>query len=136
MIYGFSCKTCGKLHDFSFPMSEYDKNVHNENDKLDGCHRAELCEKCKTKTLYRHISADTMPMAGGGTSGYKSMERYWSENPGEVRRKEDALAKTLAQRHADRVTSNIDKQQPRQSRDKRNEGYGKGQRERRLKSDD
>jgi len=135
MLYSFSCRTCERRHEFSFLMSQYDQHVHNENNELDGCHRTELCEKCKTKTLYRHISADTMPMAGGGTNGYMSMDRYWAQNPGEQRRKEDALAKTLAQRHADRVTSRIDKQQERQGSDKRRKGYGKGQGEQRLNSD-
>lgn len=124
MLYAFSCKKCNKRHDLSFPMSEFDQHVHTSADgELEGCHRTELCPKCGTKTLYRHISADTMPHAGGGTNNYKSMEKYWSENPGLQRKHEDQIMAKRAERHRQRVLDNIDKQPSRGKRSERGKGY-------------
>lgn len=110
-------------------MNDYSKHVTK-----DGRLKRKKCLQCKTTTLYRYFSSDSIPNAMGGTENYMSMERFWAQNPGEVRRKEDALAKVVAERHNDRVTSNIDKQRERQGSDKRHQGYGKGHKEQRLNS--
>ena len=130
MLYDFQCTTCSGIEPHSFPMADYDKYVMD-----DGRLKRKKCPRCKTTTLYRYIEPGRAPAAMGGTRNYMSMERFWAQNKGEMRRKEDALAKTLAQRHADRVTSRIDKQQERQGSDKRHEGYGTGHGEQKLKSD-
>lgn len=130
MLYDFQCTTCSGIQPHIFPMADYDKYVME-----DGRLKRKKCPECKTMTLYRYIEPGRIPAAMGGTRNYMSMERYWAQNKSEMRRKEDALAKTLAQRHVDRVTSRIDKQQERQGSDKRHEGYGKGQGEQKLNSD-
>lgn len=136
MLYAFSCKTCGHRQDFVFFASEYDQYVHNENEEVEGCHRIELCEKCRTKTLYRHISVDTMPQVMGGSKGYKSMERYWADNPGLRRQHEDAMAAKMEDRHRKRVLDRINKQIKPSGKSNRHKGYGKGKGETKLNSDD
>lgn len=130
MLYDFQCTSCSGIQTHSFPMTDYDKFVM-ENGRL----KRKKCPQCKTITLYRYIEPGRVPEVRGGTRNYMSMERFWAQNKGEMRRKEDALAKTLAQRHTDRVTSRIDKQQERQGSDKRHEGYGQGHGEQKLSSD-
>ncbi len=129
MLYDFKCKTCDKIHSVIFPAVDYDKKVAQ-----DGRLKRQKCPGCKTITMYRYMEPGEMPGVLGGTRNYVSMERYWSQNKEEARRKEEELSKTLSERHTKRVTSNIDKQQTRQGRDKRNKGYGKGQREQKLNS--
>ncbi len=130
MLYGFKCQKCECEEDHTFPAADYDKYVTE-----DGRLKRKKCSQCKAITLYRYIAPGAIPAAMGGNRNYMSMERYWAQNKGEMRRKEDEISKTLAQRHTDRVSSNIDKQQKRQGSDKRHEGYGKGQGEQRLNSD-
>lgn len=130
MLYDFKCIECGSIHTAKFNASDYDKYVME-----DGRLKRKKCEKCKIICFYRHISIEHIPMILGGNKNYMSMERYWSQRKGEARRKEDSIAKVMAERHVDRVTSNIDKQQHRQDSDKRHQGYGKGHGEQKLSSD-
>lgn len=130
MLYDFKCQQCNSIHACSFSANAYDNYVAD-----DGRLKRRKCPQCKTISLYRYISSGTIPSVMGGSRNYMSMERYWAQNKGELRRKEDEIASTLAQRHIDRVTSRIDKQQERQGSDKRNEGYGEGSGEQRLKSE-
>lgn len=127
MLYEFMCMKCSGIQSHMFPANDYDKFVME-----DGRLKRKKCENCKTITLYRLMS---IPDVMGGSRGYMSMERFWSKNKDERRRKEDAVAAKMAARHYDRVTSRINKQTERSGRDKRNEGYGEGQGEQRLKSD-
>ena len=130
MLYDFKCTTCSGIETFMFSANNYDNYV-----KEDGRLKRRKCQVCKTMTYYRYFNPDAIPSVMGGSRSYMSMERYWSKHPGVARQKEDELAKTLATRHHDRVTSKIDKQQERQGSDKRHEGYGQGQGEQRLTSD-
>ena len=130
MLYDFQCTTCSGIQPHMFPAIDYDKFVME-----DGRLKRKKCPQCKTATMYRYIAPGAMPAIMGGTRNYMSMDRYWAQNKGDVRRKEDALASKLAQRHVDRVTSRIDKQQERQGSDKRHQGYGEGSGEQKLKSD-
>lgn len=129
MLYDFQCTVCSGIQPHSFPAVEYDRFVME-----DGRLKRKKCPECKTMTLYRYIEPGRAPACLGGTRNYVSMERYWSQNKGEQRRREDQLAKTLADRHHERVTSRIDKQQTRQGSDKRHEGYGSGGGEQKLDS--
>lgn len=133
MRYDFSCKTCNHLQALSFPMVDYDNYVYDE-EELHGLHKIELCEKCGTKSLYRHITKENMPNAGAKNS-YVSMEKYWAQNPGLVRKHEDELAKKMDERHRKRVTDRINKQRKLLGKEQRHEGYGKGQGEQRLTDD-
>jgi hypothetical protein len=130
MLYDFQCVTCSGVQTHSFPMADYDKYVMD-----DGKLKRKKCPQCKTITLFRYIAPGHIPAIMGGTKNYMSMERYWAQNKGEQRRKEDALAKKMADRHEQRVTSNIDKQRERKGSDKRHEGYGSGHGEQKLSSD-
>lgn len=138
MQYPFSCTKCGIIERYIFLAAEYDQHVHSEEDGegMDGLHRTELCPKCGTKTMYRHISADTMPGVMGGTRGYKSMERFWSENPGLARQKEEEILKKRDERFRKQVLDRIDKQKPSNRKSNRHKGYGKGNGEERLRLDD
>ncbi len=129
MIYDFKCSSCDKIHPFAFAAVDYDKKV-----RQDGKLKRYKCPDCKSTTLYRYMEPGEMPGVLGGTRNYVSMERYWAQNKEEARRKEEELSKTIAERHAKRVTSNVDKQQTRQGRDKRHKGYGKGHGEQKLNS--
>jgi hypothetical protein len=130
-MYNFKCIECGHGQDLFFLASEYDEQVHDE-EEIDGLHRTELCEKCGTKSLYRHITADTMPSVMGGTSNYKSMERFWADNPEIAHKKEDELNAKIEDRHRRRVLDKINKQMERAGKEQRHKGYGKGQGETRL----
>jgi hypothetical protein len=129
MFYDFKCSNCGHEQGAVFPMADYDKYV-----KEDGRLKRKKCEECKTISLYRHIIS--APAALGGTKGYKSMERYQSDNPGNSRRLEDQLAKKMEDRYRRRVLDNINKQMGGGRRDDRNKDYGEGQSEKKLKFDD
>lgn len=129
MYYDFKCKECGHEQGAVFSMADYDNYVM-ENGRL----KRKKCEECKTISLYRHIVE--APAALGGTKGYKSMERYQAENPGNSRRLEDQLAKKMANRHRKRVLDNINKQMGGGKRSDRNKNYGDGQSEKKLESDD
>jgi hypothetical protein len=135
MRYKFKCTKCNHEQDLFFLAADYDDEVHNE-EELDGLHRTESCEKCGTKSLYRHITLDSLPAVMGGTTGYKSMERYWRDNPGLARKKEDQLQDKIEDRHRRRVLDNINKQMKGTGRDKRHKDYGEGQGETKLKPDD
>lgn len=128
MLYQFKCKTCDHEQEESFLAVDYDEHVEE-----DGRLKDITCEKCKTKSLYRHITR--APGVLGGTKGYMSMERWQSLNPDHARKKEEALTKRLAQRRENR-NKRIDKQTPGGKRDQRHEGYGKGKGEERLTSDE
>jgi hypothetical protein len=114
-----------------FPAAEYDKYVME-----DGRIKRRKCEKCKSLMLYRHIDPDRLPGLLGGSRNYMSMERYWAQNPGETRRREDEISKKMSERHQERVTSRINKQKERQGSDNRHKGYGEGQGEQKLKLDE
>jgi len=128
MLYDFLCTTCQHEQVESFPASDYDNLVEE-----DGRLKDKKCENCETINLYRCIK--TAPAALGGSKNYMSMERWWAQNKGLAKQKEDELAKKLADRHTERVISKIDKQNKGQGSDKRHKGYGSGQGEQKLKSD-
>lgn len=128
MYYDFKCKECGHEQSKVFSMNDYDQRVME-----DGRLKREKCEECRTISLYRHIILP--PAVLGGTKGYKSMERYQNENPGNTRRLEDQLAKKMADRHRKRVLDKINKDVGGGRRGDRNKDYGEGQSEGRLKSD-
>jgi hypothetical protein len=130
MLYDFKCKQCEHIQPFVFPAVEYDKFVME-----DGRIKRRRCEKCKAMALYRYVDPDRVPGIMGGSRNYMSMERYWSQNPGEARKKEDELSRKMADRHHERVTKRIDKQTERSGSDKRHKDYGEGQGEQRLKLD-
>lgn len=128
MIYNFKCQACGEETQAVFLMIEYDNKVME-----DGRLKRKKCQKCQSLLLYRHIIV--APEALGGNKGYKSMERYQNENPGNTRRLEDQLAKKMADRHRKRVLDKINKDVGGGRREDRNKDYGEGQGEGRLKSD-
>lgn len=132
MRYSFICVKCHHVQDLFFAAADYDEEVHN-SPELDGLHRTEKCEKCGQQQLYRHITNAAQVM--GGTGGYKSMDRYWSENPGLRRKKEEDLNNKLEERHRKKVLDNINKQSERLGRDKRHEGYGPDSSEEKLNID-
>lgn len=129
MYYDFKCKECGHEQGAVFSMADYDKKVTE-----DGRLKRKKCEECKTLLVYRHII--TAPEVLGGTSGYKSMERYQRENPGNARRLEDQLAKKMADRHRKKVLDRINKQMGGGKRGDRHKDYGDGQSEGKLNSPD
>jgi len=129
MLYDFKCITCGNEESRVFPASKYDDKI-TEDGKL----KRQKCEKCRTISLYRHITK--APSVMGGTKGYVSMERWQAQNPGYAARKEDELQEKLASRHRRKVLDKINKQVAGEKRDQRHKGYGKGQNEEKLKSDD
>lgn len=129
MLYDFKCKNCGEERAEMFSANDYDKYVHE-----DGRLKRKRCKKCKTVSLYRHITK--APAVLGGTSGYVSMERWQRMNPDHAKRKEEQLEKKLADRHRKRVLDKINKQMGGDRRDDRHKGYGQGQGEEKLKSDD
>ncbi len=127
------CGACGNRQ--SFKVSDDVAFYQVEHKYFDDDKTAKRkCKACKEKQLYYYVDEEKIPEVLGGSRNYMSMERFWTQNKGEMRRKEDALAKTVAERHANRVTSNIDKQRERQGRDKRHQGYGSGQGEQKLDS--
>lgn len=126
MYYDFKCTKCDHEQGATFPANDYEKYVME-----DGRLKRKKCEECKTISLYRHIVV--APAALGGTKGYKSMERYQNENPGNTRRLEDQLAIKMADRHRKRVLDRINKQAGGGRRSDRNKDYGDGQSEKKLK---
>ena len=76
--YTFECTVCHNRQDFSCLISEYDSLIK------DGVLK-EKCETCKVICLLNRIIDDFQVM--GGTTGYKSVERFWEENPSLKRRK-------------------------------------------------
>jgi len=132
MRYGFICVKCNHIQDLFFAAADYDEEVHNEPE-LDGLHRTEKCENCGANQLYRHITNTAQVL--GGTSSYKSMDRYWAENPGLRRKKEEDLNNSLQDRRRKKVLDNINKQKERRGPDQRHEGYGPGGGEERLSID-
>ena len=129
MYYDFKCKECGHEQGAVFPANDYDKFVME-----DGRLKRKKCEECKTIALYRHIIG--VPGVLGGTSGYKSMERYQKDNPGNTRRLEDNLAKQMEDRHRKKVLDRINKQMGGGKREDRHKDYGEGQGEGKLHSPD
>lgn len=129
MLYQFKCKECGHEQEEMFPASEYDAKV-KDNGRL----KRKRCEKCRTISLYRHITK--APGVLGGTSGYVSMERWQKQNPDHAKRKEEQLQKKMSDRQRKRVLDRINKQIAGGKRDQRHEGYGEGQSEEKLQSDD
>jgi hypothetical protein len=93
------------------------------------------CSKCKEQQLYYYVDENKIPTIMGGSKNYMSMERYWAHNKGEMRRHEDNMSKTMADRHQDRVSSRIDKQSTKQGKEKRYDGYSNGNSEQKLSSD-
>jgi hypothetical protein len=129
MYYDFKCKECDHEQGATFPANDYDDYVME-----DGRLKRKKCEECKTISLYRHII--DAPAALGGTKGYKSMERYQADNPGNSRRLQDQLETKMADRHRKRVLDNINKQMGGGKRGDRHKDYGDGQGEKKLRSDD
>lgn len=127
MLYQFRCYVCDHDQEESFPMAEYDDYVEE-----DGLLKDTACEKCKTNSLYRHITR--APGVLGGCKGYVSMERWQKMNPDNARRKEAEITKKLEIRKA-RKHAKLDKQKGGGKRDQRHEGYGKNNGEERLSSD-
>lgn len=129
MIYDFICKNCSHEQEEVFFASEYDKKVAH-----DGRLKRKKCKECQSILLYRHIIK--APAAMGGTKGYISMERWQQQNPDHSKRKEESLRIKMEDRHRRRVLDNINKQTSGDKQDQRHKGYGEGQKERKLKSDD
>lgn len=130
------CNACGARHILKCKVPE-DKAFFQVQGRFfheDG-NAKKKCPSCKEKQLRYYVDEAKIPGFMGGSKNYMSMERYWSQNKGEQRRQEDTLAANLEKRHYDRVTSRINKQQKGSGRDKRHEGYGKGQGEQKLNSD-
>lgn len=109
-----------------FPAADYDKKVTE-----DGRLKCQRCEKCKTISLYRHITR--APGVLGGTKGYVSMERWQRMNPDHAKRKEADLQRRMADRHRKRVLDRINKQIAGDKREDRHKDYGEGQSEEKLK---
>lgn len=128
VLYQFKCKTCDHEQEVMFPASDYDEIVTE-----DGLLKYSLCDKCHTKTLYRHITK--IPSVMGGTKGYMSIERYMQMNPDQYKRKEAEIMQRQAKRRKDRM-SRIDKSPTSQSPEDRHKGYGEGQGETKLPLDD
>lgn len=128
MLYQFKCKECGHEQEEAFSVSDYDKKVME-----DGRLKRKRCEKCRTISLYRHITK--APSVMGGTGGYVSMERWQKMNPDHAKRKEADLQKRMADRHRKRVLERINKQIAGGKREDRNKDYGKGQGEEKLTDD-
>lgn len=124
-VYEFMCEKCEHVSEELFSMSSYPDHVDEDGYLLHG-----KCKECGHDRLFRHIR--TAPEI---STGYMSMEKYWAQNPGLVRKHEDKLAAKLEERHRKRVMDNIDKQQRRNDAHKRHDGYGKGKGEERLKYD-
>jgi len=121
------CAACGEIQVIKIPVPE-DKAFYQVEDKyFDENKRSKRkCKVCKEKQLYYYVDENRIPGTLGGNKNYMSMDRYWAQNKGEVRRQEDSLAKKMAERHTERVTYGSDK---------RHQGYGKGQGEQKLSSD-
>lgn len=129
MLYDFLCQECGHGQVEIFSANDYDKKVME-----DGRLKRKKCEECNTILLYRHIIK--VPGVLGGAGGYVSMERWQRMNPDHAKRKEDDLQTKMGDRHRKRVLDKINKDIKQSGRDKRHTGYGEGQREEKLKSDD
>jgi hypothetical protein len=54
----------------------------------DDCRKRKRCPECKKGRLHIWIGNTTMM---GGPTGYMSMERYWSKNPGLAKKNEETL---------------------------------------------
>ena len=93
MLYDFLCIECNHQQVINFSAIEYDNNVH-----LDGLYKHNSCEMCGKKSLYRHITQSNMPSVMGGTKGYKSIDKYWSDNPALRRAKEEEVLKQINDR--------------------------------------
>ncbi len=144
--YTVKCAACETVQVLKFKVREDAPAFYVYSNHFDGEYgkhaKRRKCKTCGKQELFMYTSeeesaenAKKIPGVLGGSRNYMSMERYWAHNKGELRRKEDALAKKMADRHEKRVTSNIDKQRERQGSDKRHQGYGEGQREQKLNSD-
>lgn len=130
MRYSFICKECENIQDEFFSAASYDEYVVPDGNE-EGLLLNGVCEKCGSKRLFRTIIS--APSVLGGTTGYKSMERYWQENKGEARRREDELSKKLEDRRRKRVLDRINKQVVNDAdRTRRHKDYGKGQGEQKL----
>lgn len=129
MEYDFKCSNCGHEQQEMFSMADYDKKVAGDR-RL----KRKKCKECKSISLYRHIIR--APAALGGTNGYMSMERWQQKNPDHTKRKEDELRTKMADSHRKKVLDRINKQVGGGRQDQRHEGYGKGQGEDKLKSDE
>lgn len=136
MDINVKCASCETIQTLSIVLPEDKAFYQVEHYYFDEDKKAKTpCKACSKKELIYYVDETKIPGFMGGSKNYMSMERYWSQNKGEQRRQEDTLAANLEKRHYDRVTSKINKQQKGLGRDKRHEGYGKGQGEQKLNSD-
>jgi hypothetical protein len=72
-LYKFVCESCSYEAEEIFPASEWDRYISQDDYR-----KYKKCLECKEGRLRLSIG-DTMIM--GGSTGYMSMERYWSKNP-------------------------------------------------------
>jgi len=131
VLYEFGCRNCQHIQEVVFSVKDYDKKVSKKG-KL----KRAKCEQCGKLTLYRHISVSNAPSILGGPGGYISMERWQREHPEYAKRNEEQLEQKLADRRRKRVMDRINKQTGGDKRDQRDNDYGKGQQEERLRLDD
>jgi hypothetical protein len=132
MLRKFQCEVCKKIHEIFYLWSDLEKDLKEEKDTWG--YILYYCSTCDaSRKLYLGVEAPTIT---GCQGQYMSMENWWKKHPEEYKRKTEEILADKARKN-EIIKKRLNKQ-PLPNDDKRKErhrGYGKGQKENKLKID-
>ena len=131
----FECQDCEHIQSLAIKTNKAFYQIESKYLDEDKRSTTERCNKCDSDQMLYHNTGKA-PAVLGGTKGYVSMERWQRMHPDHYKRKESELQKKMDDRHRKRVLDKINKTAGGGKRQDRHTGYGDGQRENKLKSDD
>jgi len=133
MLREFECTKCKNIHSLFFLWSELEKILQEEKDKWG--YIKYHCEACQIPTK-QYLVVTKAPTLQGVRGQYMSMESWWAKHPEEYKRKTEEVLADKARKN-EMIKKRLNKQSlpSDEKRKERHKGYGKGNKETKLKLD-